>query len=207
AWVRDESVVVRDEAGRPQYWQGLILDITARKEAEAALRASEASLAEAQRIAHLGSWEHDPNTGATRWSDEIYRILELAPRAVVPSYPAFLARIHPEDRAGVERAVQTARTEGRGYDHEYRVTRPGGPDAPAQTMAVNFSPRQFLQPDLVEEVAAILRETGLPPASLRLELTESVAMAEPLFAGGTLQALRALGVQLAIDDFGTGYSS
>ncbi len=74
-------------------------------------------------------------------------------------------------------------------------------------MGVNLSARQFAQPDLVDEVARVLRETRLPAACLRLEITESTAMHGAEAAGRTLRELKALGVQIAIDDFGTGYSS
>jgi EAL domain-containing protein (putative c-di-GMP-specific phosphodiesterase class I) len=72
---------------------------------------------------------------------------------------------------------------------------------------VNVSARQFQSPGLVADVARILGETGLPPASLKLEITESAVMRDAEGAISTLQALKALGVQVAIDDFGTGYSS
>jgi PAS domain S-box-containing protein len=62
-WVRNESVVIEDKASGSRYWQGFMLDITERKHAEEALRRSEASLAEAQRIARLGGWEWDLKTG------------------------------------------------------------------------------------------------------------------------------------------------
>jgi PAS domain-containing protein len=58
-WVREEAVLVRDEAGEPIFWQGVIFDLTERKETEEALRRSEVSLAKSQRIAHLGTWEWD----------------------------------------------------------------------------------------------------------------------------------------------------
>jgi diguanylate cyclase (GGDEF)-like protein/PAS domain S-box-containing protein len=74
-------------------------------------------------------------------------------------------------------------------------------------MAVNLSARQFTQPDLVAQVALVLDETGLPPACLELELTESVFMNDVTQAVGLLHDLKALGVTLSIDDFGTGYSS
>lgn len=74
-------------------------------------------------------------------------------------------------------------------------------------VSVNISARQFAEPDLLESVEALLEETGMPPERLLLELTESVVMADPVRAEGTLTALHALGVSLAVDDFGTGYSS
>ena len=74
-------------------------------------------------------------------------------------------------------------------------------------VGVNLSARQIQQPDLVESVERILRETGLEPSLLRLELTESAVMADPEGAAATLRRLKGLGVQLALDDFGTGYSS
>jgi EAL domain-containing protein (putative c-di-GMP-specific phosphodiesterase class I) len=72
---------------------------------------------------------------------------------------------------------------------------------------VNLSARQFAQADLVPNVAAILDHTGLDPASLELEITESVVMDQSETSVDRLHALRALGVQLVLDDFGTGYSS
>ncbi|MCB1676754.1 MAG: EAL domain-containing protein [Halioglobus sp.] len=74
-------------------------------------------------------------------------------------------------------------------------------------IAVNVSVRQFSQPDFVASVVATLRETGLDPAALELEITESVLMIQADSAISTLSALKRIGVQLAIDDFGTGYSS
>ncbi|NTV09550.1 MAG: EAL domain-containing protein [Zoogloea sp.] len=78
---------------------------------------------------------------------------------------------------------------------------------PPITMAVNLSPRQFRHPGLVEDVEAILRETGLAPRWLELEITESTLMAHTDETMAKLKTLSDLGVGLAIDDFGTGYSS
>ena len=75
------------------------------------------------------------------------------------------------------------------------------------TVAVNLSPRQFRQADLVATIAGILAETGADPARLELEITESAAMQNADEAVAALRRLRAMGVGLAIDDFGTGYSS
>jgi diguanylate cyclase (GGDEF)-like protein/PAS domain S-box-containing protein len=75
------------------------------------------------------------------------------------------------------------------------------------SISVNLSVRHFQRPDLVEQIMEILRETGLPPRSLRLEITESVLMDDPETNRETIRALRQRGVQVQIDDFGTGYSS
>jgi diguanylate cyclase (GGDEF)-like protein/PAS domain S-box-containing protein len=75
------------------------------------------------------------------------------------------------------------------------------------SMAVNISPVQFQRAGFVNTVRAVLEETGLPPALLELELTESVLLENAERAISVLHELKALGVQLAIDDFGTGFSS
>ena len=74
-------------------------------------------------------------------------------------------------------------------------------------VAVNVSSRQFGRDGLDRQVARVLADTGLDPARLELEVTESAIMANPDAAQALLHRLRALGVRLAIDDFGTGYSS
>ncbi|OLS36670.1 hypothetical protein BTR22_11645 [Alkalihalophilus pseudofirmus] len=74
-------------------------------------------------------------------------------------------------------------------------------------MAVNLSPVQFVQPNLVEIITNALEEAGLNASSLELEITESVAMEDEAHVMEKLTALRELGVHVSIDDFGTGYSS
>jgi diguanylate cyclase len=74
-------------------------------------------------------------------------------------------------------------------------------------MAVNLSVRQFAGKDLPQLVQEVLRDTGLPPHMLELEVTESMALQSVASTLGTLHACKALGVKLAMDDFGTGYSS
>ncbi len=74
-------------------------------------------------------------------------------------------------------------------------------------VAVNLSPRQFHQQDLIPMILAILNETGLPPALLELEITEGIVMDDVQEAIQTLNSLRDKGIHFAIDDFGTGYSS
>jgi EAL domain-containing protein (putative c-di-GMP-specific phosphodiesterase class I) len=81
---------------------------------------------------------------------------------------------------------------------------------PAETplaVGVNLSGRQLQDASVVHEVSAALESSGLPPASLILEITETVLLQDAEAAAATLSELKKLGVQLAIDDFGTGYSS
>jgi diguanylate cyclase (GGDEF)-like protein len=74
-------------------------------------------------------------------------------------------------------------------------------------MAVNLSPRQLTDPDLIHKVSRALAETGVPADNLHLEITETAVMRSVDASASTLDALRQLGVHLIIDDFGTGYSS
>ena len=78
---------------------------------------------------------------------------------------------------------------------------------PAMSMAVNVSATQLLHSDLPRAVERILRETGVDPGQLELELTESVLMSKAGLAAERLQFFRRIGVSIAVDDFGTGYSS
>jgi diguanylate cyclase (GGDEF)-like protein/PAS domain S-box-containing protein len=87
---------------------------------------------------------------------------------------------------------------------EWRKLYPLPPDF---EVSVNFSASQCRQAGLVEEVSQILRETGLPPANLNLELTESILLDNLAEAHDVLQSLRNLGIGMKMDDFGTGYSS
>ncbi len=86
---------------------------------------------------------------------------------------------------------------------QWQLTSPGTKLA----ISVNLSARQLQQAGLVEEIAAVLRDTRLDAAALRLEITETVVMHDAPATLAKLEALKALGIQLAIDDFGTGYSS
>lgn len=72
---------------------------------------------------------------------------------------------------------------------------------------VNLSPRQFMHPDLVNQLTQILVESGIPPQALKLELTESLLIKERVAMQMRLAQIKALGIQLSLDDFGTGYSS
>ena len=84
---------------------GMMMDITIRKLTEEALIKSEKRLIEAQRVAHVGSWEWDVISGSLYWSDEIYRIFGFLPQQFGVTYNDFLTYVHPEDRPMVQEAV------------------------------------------------------------------------------------------------------
>ena len=90
------------------------------------LRRSEASLAEAQRIAHLGNWDWDIIHNTFYCSDEIYRIFGLRPRSVEPDYDLFLGAVHPEDRNLVSSHINKAMSEDKVYSIEHRIMQRNG---------------------------------------------------------------------------------
>jgi PAS domain S-box-containing protein len=99
-----------------------------RKRAEETLRASEAYLAEAQRMTRCGSWAWNVPTGAIFWSQEIFRIYECDPEKTIPSWPFILERVHPEDRPGVEQRAKRESTQKDMVDSEgeFRIVFPDG---------------------------------------------------------------------------------
>ena len=72
------------------------------------------------------------------------------------------------------------------------------------TLAVNVSARQFRNPTFISEVRELLQDTGAPPAQLKLEITESLLLADGDVAIDSLAELQRLGVRFSLDDFGTG---
>ena len=97
-----------------------------RGRAEVVLRRSERNLADAQRISHIGSWEWDLSTGTAQRSDELHRIYGAEPGTIANTNEAFLAFVHPDDRARVEESERVAINSGGGYAQDYRAIRPDG---------------------------------------------------------------------------------
>ncbi len=101
-------------------------DVTALQALETRLRRSERNLAEAQQIAHLGSWEVDLSTGTAHRSAELHRILGVAPGALPETADAFFAFVHPDDRARLAASEASAFAGETAHDLRFRIVRPDG---------------------------------------------------------------------------------
>ncbi len=126
AFVHTIKTPVRGEKGVVVGILGIFWDITERKKMEEKLQKSEASLAEAQQISHIGNWDLDIVTNKLRWSDEIYRIFGLTPHQFGATYDAFLKSVHPDDRDLVEESVNEALNKRKLHSIDYRIVLPNG---------------------------------------------------------------------------------
>jgi diguanylate cyclase (GGDEF)-like protein/PAS domain S-box-containing protein len=122
-WSND---VIRDSTGQVEYIIASGVDITEKRETERALQQHKESLAKAQEIAGLGSWDWNIVTGELHWSDEIFRIFGITPQAFPATYEAFLSYIHPDDRQKVIDAVNSSIANRTSYDIAHRVLRHNG---------------------------------------------------------------------------------
>jgi two-component system, NarL family, sensor histidine kinase UhpB len=104
----------------------LIGEAIRRFSAEEELTENKASLADAQRLAHLGNWTWNIKTNALHWSDEMYHIFGLARQQFGATYNAFLHSVHPDDRGDVMNAVQEALQRKKPYNIDYSIVLPDG---------------------------------------------------------------------------------
>ena len=125
-WIGLSKSFIRDIDGSIVGVTGIARDISERKKAEEQVRRSEASLANAQRIAHLGSWEWDIAADKEIWSDETFRIFGVSREVFTPSYQTFLSFIHRDDRQLVEQSVDKALNKGEPYSIDHRIIRLDG---------------------------------------------------------------------------------
>jgi PAS domain S-box-containing protein len=116
----------RDVSGELEF-VGAVMDITERKRAEEALRRSESYLAEAQKLTHTGSWVwRIAGRDALHLSEEWYRIYGFDPEKGTPTWEERLKRVHPEDRAKWQGAIDRAIAEKSDYEMEFRILLPDG---------------------------------------------------------------------------------
>jgi PAS domain S-box-containing protein len=137
-WLADHFSVIKDKNGMACFRAGIVRDITAGKKAHEnleekvkartselekaynSLKESERGLAEAQKMAHIGSWEWDIATDKAYWSEEMYRIFGRDPQKLAPSYNEYLSYIHPDDRCYYCNAAKKAER-GKLFDVDYRI--------------------------------------------------------------------------------------
>ncbi|MBL0104766.1 MAG: PAS domain-containing protein [Bacteroidetes bacterium] len=120
-WLEVRVAPTLDVNGKLIRLDGSTMDITSRKVNEQTLQINKKRLDEAQRIAHIGSWELNHLSGAIFWSDEIYRIFELDPKHFGASYDSFLDLVHPDDKNLVDLAFSDAVRNHTPYDLVHRL--------------------------------------------------------------------------------------
>jgi PAS domain S-box-containing protein len=163
-WVSLNIQPIQDAAGRLTCYVSIQTDITERKKREMLMADLQHRLELAQRLARLGRIEHDEETGRSRWTSEIYRILGRERDDEERDAQAFMAHAHPQDRPGVQAALDEALRTGDEIDVEFRVIHASGasrwvrcwgvPRAGAQAFALplTFSVQDVtLYKNLIEE--------------------------------------------------------
>jgi diguanylate cyclase (GGDEF)-like protein/PAS domain S-box-containing protein len=124
-WIHAKSSPLAQPDGSTIFY-GMMLDITERKQDEQHLRSKSIALAEAQRIARLGSWTLDLIDHCLTWSDEVYRIFEIDPMRFAATDTAFFELVHPEDREAVQQAFDQSLKARQPYQIEHRLLMPDG---------------------------------------------------------------------------------
>lgn len=125
-WTNVRAAPLYADDGAVRKWIGMNIDITARKEAEERMRESEERLQSAVEVGRLGLWDWNIVTGDVHWSDEHFRMEGYRVGEVTPSYAAWAARIHPDDRPVAEAALRAAMEARSDYVQEFRVVHPDG---------------------------------------------------------------------------------
>jgi PAS domain S-box-containing protein len=132
-WMLHQKIAQHDADGMVIGWHGTSLDIESRKQAEGSLRknveelqTNKYLLAEAQRLGQMGSWSFDPAKGFDHWSAELFQIHGLEPTPETPTSEAYLALVHPEDRAFMASLMEQMLVEPCGFDVTKRIVRSNG---------------------------------------------------------------------------------
>ena len=122
--IGDSAGPIKDDQGQTHGVVVVFRDVTEQYKKNEQIKQYKALLAESQRIAHVGSWELDLTQNQLTWSDEVYNIFGLVPRAFEATFEAFLKRVHPDDRQAVSEAYQNSIREGRDqYEIQHRIIR------------------------------------------------------------------------------------
>jgi PAS domain S-box-containing protein len=125
-WIAASGRTEVDADGRAVRMLGVGLDITERKRADEEINRREAQLAEAQGIAHLGSYEWDISTNTVHRSEELLRIFGTSADEFKPTFEDYLERVHPDDRSTTRTTIEAAFRERTPFEFEERIVRPDG---------------------------------------------------------------------------------
>ncbi|MBT2246803.1 PAS domain-containing protein [Sphingobium sp. BHU LFT2] len=125
-WLRNTDFPIAGEDGAVNFIGGIGSDITDSKRTQELLMRSEERLRSAVEVGRLGLWDWNVLSGEIHWSDEHFRMEGYAVGEVTPSYEAWAARIHPDDRPGAEAALHHAQETHEEFDHEFRTVHPDG---------------------------------------------------------------------------------
>lgn len=120
-----EASIARTEGPHGAILTVVLRDVSERQRTREALAARERQLAEAQRIAHMGSWSWDVPSDVLRWSEELYRIYGLEPGTPM-DFDRFVQHVHPDDVDLARDRIETALESGESFDFQHRVIRPDG---------------------------------------------------------------------------------
>jgi PAS domain S-box-containing protein len=167
-WFLNRSAPLLDERGSIVKWYGTNTDIEDRKQAEDALRRSEAYLSEAQKLSQTGSFGWDVPSGKIRWSDEAYRIFEYY-RTIEPSIALVLERTHPDDRASLQRLLERVSSDRQNWSVEHRLMMPDGSVKHVHVVAHATSDT----PDRLEYVGALMDVTAAKRAQEKLHQAQA----------------------------------
>jgi PAS domain S-box-containing protein len=160
-----------DSGGCSRGCEVVALDVTARKATEERLARSEAQLRDAQRIAHVGSWEWDVDSDRVQWTDELFNIYGLRKSEFTGTFEGFLSRVPPEDREATNAFLADAFVKAKPFAYDHRIVRPDGALRTLRTLgdvALNERGR------VIRMLGACWDVTELTEASQALEHTISV---------------------------------
>ena len=142
---QDGGIIIAEIAGRAFTYRGkpsifsVGRDITENERAEEALHKSQSHLQEAQRIANIGSWEFNEQTGELTWSDEVYRIFGVQKGVFRPNLDSFSEMVHPDDQMIVSRALERSERGSKDYSYELRIVRPDDEIRTVRVAALAFT--------------------------------------------------------------------
>jgi diguanylate cyclase (GGDEF)-like protein/PAS domain S-box-containing protein len=117
---------VRDDTDEFSYAIAVVRDVSERRDAEMALADRGRHLADAEALAHAGSFTSDPRCDEIEWSDELYRVFGIEPRSIDPTLDIIFDIVHPDDLAMVRARITTLMRTGEPFDMEYRINRMDG---------------------------------------------------------------------------------